>query len=151
MSDVVNFEGGCGYPGNSHRSEAEASKEQEKNTKIHFKKRNETRSTMAFALLGVSRIVWLIKTKNCCWCGPQRPQGKSQYMWLNKNKQWLIWCWYHRSGSETEKCLLFITTYEFMGLWRSFWAEWAQCCEFSLLAVSLLCYFPVHFLVCHLY
>lgn len=38
MSDVVNFEGGCGYPGNSHRSEAEASKEQEKKHKNTFKK-----------------------------------------------------------------------------------------------------------------
>lgn len=39
MSDMVNFEGGCGYPGNSHRSEAEASKEQEKTPQKYIKKK----------------------------------------------------------------------------------------------------------------
>lgn len=65
MSDMVNFEGGCGYPGNSHRSEAEASKEQEKTpTKIH-KKKNETRQHDCFdtALLGVSRNRLINKDK----------------------------------------------------------------------------------------
>lgn len=67
MSDMVNFEGGCGYPGNSHRSEAEASKEQEKTpTKIHLKKKkNETRQQDCFdtALLGVSRNRLINKDK----------------------------------------------------------------------------------------
>lgn len=68
MSDMVNFEGGCGYPGNSHRSEAEASKEQEKTpTKIHLKKKkkNETRQHDCFdtALLGVSRNRLINKDK----------------------------------------------------------------------------------------
>lgn len=58
MSDVVNFEGGCGYPGNSHSSEAEASKEQEKKQhKNTFLKKIRRDSTMALdaALLDVSR------------------------------------------------------------------------------------------------
>lgn len=66
MSDMVNFEGGCGYPGNSHRSEAEASKEQEKTPQKYIKKKkNETRQHDCFdtALLGVSRNRLINKDK----------------------------------------------------------------------------------------
>lgn len=60
MSDMVNFEGGCGYPGNSHRSEAEASKEQEKTPQKYKTRQHDCFDT---ALLGVSRNRLINKDK----------------------------------------------------------------------------------------